>query len=291
MAGGLGRRDAILGEQEVDDFCGRFGAEFRRDGDEDVGAAGKVGGEVEGGGGGEGDRAGGGVRPGRVAGPWSPPAPVRPQSSGSRVSWRSAAGAAASAAGARGRRSNAQRARISASAAGASGKAAKVMAAALAAAETGSPARLCSAGFPRGASAVGDGKVEAAAAAASRPGVETGRAAGEVAPQLKQLAPAEARRSPREAQIAQRRCVGVEAQDFGGGRGALKRQARAQRPGGGRVAAQMRVEEREAGAGGRTADRPPLPFRLPAPRSEPPAAAERCGFPGLSANWPWFGLA
>jgi hypothetical protein len=52
VAGGFGRRDAILGEQEVDDFLGRFGPQFRRDGDEGLGAAIKVGGEVEGRGGG-----------------------------------------------------------------------------------------------------------------------------------------------------------------------------------------------------------------------------------------------
>jgi hypothetical protein len=39
-----------LGEHEVDDFCRRFGAQLRRDSDEDVGAAGEVGGEVESGG-------------------------------------------------------------------------------------------------------------------------------------------------------------------------------------------------------------------------------------------------
>jgi hypothetical protein len=45
-----------LGKQEVDDFLGRFRPEFRRDGDQDLGAAGEVSGEVESGGGGEGGR-------------------------------------------------------------------------------------------------------------------------------------------------------------------------------------------------------------------------------------------
>ena len=46
-----------------------------------------------------------------------------------------------------------------------------------------------------------------------------------------------------EAQVAQRAFVGVEAEDLGASPGALKRQAGAQRPGGGRVAAQEGVEQ------------------------------------------------
>ena len=94
---------AILGQQQVDDFGRRLGAQFRRDGDEGVGAAGEIGGEVEGGGGGQGDRA---ARPhsarrGRralaavchlAAADWDP-----------ELSWRSAAGAGPSASGSRGR--------------------------------------------------------------------------------------------------------------------------------------------------------------------------------------------
>ena len=51
MAGRFGGRDAVLGEQQVDDFLGWFRAQFGRDGNKSVGAAGKVGGEVEGRGG------------------------------------------------------------------------------------------------------------------------------------------------------------------------------------------------------------------------------------------------
>ena len=57
-----------MGEQEVDDFLGRFRPKFGRDGDQNVRAAREIGGEVEGGG--ERDRAG--VWPGWVARPWSP---------------------------------------------------------------------------------------------------------------------------------------------------------------------------------------------------------------------------
>ena len=96
-------------------------------------------------------------------------------------------------------------------------------------------------------------------------GVEAGRPAGELAPQLKQL-----RRGPElvadgEAQVAQRAFVGVEAQDLGGGGGALQRQAGAQRPGGGRVAAQEGVEQREAGAGGEQRIALPCPSARPRP--------------------------
>ena len=122
LAGRFGGRDAILGEQQVDDFRRRFGAQFGRDGDQSVGAAGKIGGEVEGGGGGERDRAGGGVRPGRVAGP-RPPSPRPTSGSGSRIF----VAISGSGRGQRSRmartRSNTQSARISASAAGASGTA------------------------------------------------------------------------------------------------------------------------------------------------------------------------
>jgi hypothetical protein len=44
VAGRFGGRDAILVEHEVDDFLGRFRAEFGRDGDQSVRAAGKIGG-------------------------------------------------------------------------------------------------------------------------------------------------------------------------------------------------------------------------------------------------------
>ena len=102
LAGRFGGGDAILGEQQVDDFCRRFGAQFGRDGEQGVGAARQVGGEIEGGGRGQRDRAGGGVCPGGVAG-------SRPRSrrltagSDPEFWWRSAARAAASAAGWRGR--------------------------------------------------------------------------------------------------------------------------------------------------------------------------------------------
>ena len=96
----FGGRNAILGEQEVDDFLRpvstrSLGATAIRV----FGAAGKIGGEVESGGGGEGDRACGGVWPGWVAWPW-PSRCARPAAgSGPGFSRRSAARAAASAAG------------------------------------------------------------------------------------------------------------------------------------------------------------------------------------------------
>ena len=70
--------------------------------------------------------------------------------------------------------------------------------------------------------------------------VEAGRPAGAIAPQRQKVRRGPERVADGEAQVAQRGCVGVDAQDFGGGRGALQRQAGAQRPGGGRVGAQDR---------------------------------------------------
>ena len=72
-------------------FCCRFRPQFGRDGDQGFGAAGKIGGEVEGGGGGERDRARGGVRPGGLARPWPPSAARRTAEPGPEFSSRSAA--------------------------------------------------------------------------------------------------------------------------------------------------------------------------------------------------------
>ena len=77
-------------------------------------------------------------------------------------------------------------------------------------------------------------------------------------------------------------CVGVEAEDFGASRGALKRQARAQRPGCRRVAAQDSVEQRERQRRRRRGDRPALPFRSPAPRTDAPAERKGLLVQGLS---------
>ena len=56
-----------------------FDAQFGRDGDQGFGAAGKIGGKVEGGGGGERDRARGRVWPGWLAWPWPSTDARRPQ--------------------------------------------------------------------------------------------------------------------------------------------------------------------------------------------------------------------
>ena len=63
----------------------------------------------------------------------------------------------------------------------------------------------------------------------------------------------------------ERAFVGVEAQDLGGGRGALQREAGAQRPGGRRVATQEGVEQREAGAGEEQRIALPCPSARPRP--------------------------
>ena len=229
-----------------------------------VGAAGEIGGEVEGGGGGERDRAGGGVRPGGVAGP-RPPLPRPTSELGSRIF------VAISGSGPRpaqpdgedevehpkgedfgfgrwGVREGGER-----QGGGLGGR--------------GDRIALPCASLQAGCEAVRvrQGQVEPRRRVGEPAGVEAGRPAGEVAPQPEQL-----RRRPElvadgEAQVAQRAFVGVEAQDLGGGRGALKRQAGAQRPGGGRVAAQERVEQREAGAGEEQRIALPCPSARPRP--------------------------
>ena len=176
--------------------------------------------------------------------------------------------------------SNAQSARISAAAAGASGRAQNARAAAFAAAETGSPSPAQA--FRLGCEAVRvHGQVQPRRRVKDPAWVEAGRPAGAIAPERQ-----EGRRGPErvadgEAEVAQRGCVGVEAQDFGGGRGALQRQAGAQRPGGGRIGAQIGVEKASpAPAANSGSPSPALP--LPAPRPGSAPAAERLAVPGFS---------
>ena len=179
-------------------------------------------------------------------------------------------------------RSNTQSARISDEGAGASGKAENVKAAALAAAETGSPCPAhVPAGLPRGRSGW-PGQVERGRRVVDPAGVEAGRAAGEIAPQRQELRRGPERVADGEAQVAQRAFVGVEAQDLGGGGGALKRQAGAQRSGGRRVGAQEGVEKRESGAGGEQRIALPCPSARPRPGWDRPAA-ERLAAPGVFA--------
>ena len=168
-------------------------------------------------------------------------------------------------------RSNTQRARISASAAGASGKAEKAKAAAFAAAETGSPSPVASFQAGREAVRVRRSQVEPRRRGGEPAWRRGGRPGGEVAPQPEQLRCRPEFLADGEAQVAQRAFVGVEAQDLGGGGGALKRQAGAQRPGGGRVAAQKSVEQSEAGAGGEQG------IALPCPAARPRPGGDRRG--------------
>ena len=112
---------------------------------------------------------------------------------------------------------------------------------------------------------VGTARSSRAAAAASRPGSRLGGRPARSRHSLSSFAAGPSGVADGEAQVAQRAFVGVEAQDLGGGGGALKRQARAQRPGGGRVAAQAGVEQGEAGAGGEQRIALPCPSARPRP--------------------------
>ena len=96
-------------------------------------------------------------------------------------------------------------------------------------------------------------------------GVEAGRPAGAIAPQRQEVRRGPERVADCETEVAQRGFVGVEAQDFGRGRGALQREAGAQRPGGRRIGAQTGVEKREPGAGGKQRTALPCPSARPRP--------------------------
>ena len=262
---------------------GRFGAQFGRDGEKGVGAAGKIGGEVEGGGGGQGDRARRrySASRGRLAAPAARPRPTsgrvqdfrRDQRHGPRPAQPEGEDAVE---------------RPKGEDLGVGGRGVREGGKDRGGRLGGGGDRIpCPALFRRlsaRASASARDRSSAAAAAASRRGVEAGRPAGEVAPERRRFAGGRAGVADGEAQVAQSRCVGVEAQDFGRGRGAPERQTRAERAGGGRIVAQKRVEQGEAGAGGEQGIAP-LPFRSPAPRLGSAPAAGTFAFPGFSPWW------
>ena len=137
----------------------------------------EIGGEVEGGGGGERDRARGGVWPGRVAGPRPPPSPVRPQAGIQDFRGDQRHGPRPAQPDGEDDVERPEREDFGFGGRGVREGGERQAAAALAAAETGSPspARLqafCEAVRVRRA------RSRRAAAAAIRPGVEAGRPAG-----------------------------------------------------------------------------------------------------------------
>ena len=182
----------------------------------------EIGGEVEGGGGGERDRACGGVWPGGVARPWPSsrarqaqgriqdfrrdqrhgPRPAQPNGDDDIEHpkredlgwgrWGVREGGEGQGGGLCGRRN-----RIALPC-----------------------ASLQAAARPLGSTA----RSSRAAAAKIRLGSRLGGRLGDVAPERQELCRRSERVADGEAEVAQRGCVGVEAQDFGAGRGALQRE-------------------------------------------------------------------
>ena len=250
----------------------------------------EIGGEVEGGGGGERDRARGGVWPGWVARPWS--------SSGARQSAGSDPGFSTAISGTgRGQRSrmamtmsNAQSAkdfgwgrwgvrdggeRQGGGFCGRRNRIALPCASLQACCEA---VRVHSQVEPRRCVEIRPGSRLGGRPAPSRQSDRRFAAGPSGSPTAK-------RRSRSAAASALRRRI------LARGRGALQREAGAQRPGGGRIGAQECVEQREPGAGGKQGTRPPLPFRSPAPRPGSAPAAERLAVPGFSPGSPWLARA
>ena len=240
--GRLRRARRNLGQQQVDDFLAPVSTAVWARRQQGFRSGEKLGGEVEGGGGGQRGRPRGGFGQAGSPGLAAPPS-VRPQS-------RSRILVAISGSGPRPAQPDGDghverpKGEDSAAAAGASGKTEEAKAAALAAAETGSssPAHAFS---PREAV-----RVRRPGRARRRVEIRPGSRLGGRPASSRHSAESAGRAGRRgEAQIAQRALVRVEAQDLGGCGGALKRKAGAERAGGGRIAAQEGVEEREAGAG------------------------------------------
>jgi hypothetical protein len=253
-----------LAEQKVDDFGRRFRPEFGRDGDQNVRAAGKIGGEVESGGGGERDRARGGVRPRGVAWPWSSsgargskgriqdfhsdqrngPRPAQPKGEGDVEHpkrqnfgggrWGVREGAERQGGGLDGRRN---RIALPCASLQAQGEAVRVR----------------------------QNEVQPRRGVENPGGVEAGRPAGAIAPEREEVRGRPERVASCEAQVAERGFVGVDAQDFCASRGALQRQASAQRPGGGRLDAEEGVKQSEPSACGKQRIALPCPSARPRP--------------------------
>ena len=191
-----------MGEQEVDDFRGRFRAQFGRDGEQGFGAAGEIGGEVEGGGGGQRDRARGGIRPGWLAGP-RPPAAVGTAGSGqnSRRDQRQGPGPAQP-----DREDEVEHPKGEDFGFGRWGVREGGKRQGRALARRGDRIALPCASLQAGCEAVRvrQSQVERGRRGGEPAGVEAGRPAGEVAPQLKQLARRDRRRRRRSAGRAAR---------------------------------------------------------------------------------------
>ena len=96
-------------------------------------------------------------------------------------------------------------------------------------------------------------------------GVERRWLAGQIAPEVQQSRGRHSFLSRCEAKIAERRRVGPQTQHSRACGCRLQREALAQRAGGGRVAAQMRVEQSEPGAGGKQRIAVPCPSARPRP--------------------------
>ena len=176
--------------------------------------------------------------------------------------------------------SNTQSARISASAAGASGKAENTRAAALAGRRN--RIALPCASLQAGCEAVRvHGQVEPRRRGGEPGGVEAGRPAGERrataeagSPRAPSSSPTAKRRSRSAPSSALRRRILAEAAALCSAR--RERSAPAAGGSARRKASRTRARRRR-----RTADRPPLPFRSPAPRPGSAPAAERLAVPGF----------
>ena len=245
------------------------------------GAAGEIGGKVEGGGGGERDRARGGVWPGWVARPWPSSCARRPQGRDPGFSSRSAARAAASAAGWRGRGRTPKGRGFRLRPLGRPGRRRAPGRRRSRPPRPDRPPLRKPSGWMRGRSGLAEPGRAAPPRRRIRPGSRLG---GRPAPSRHSErrfaagpsgSPTAKRRSRSAASSALRRRILAEA-------AALCSASRARSaPAAGGSARRISVEKREAGAGGKQRIALPCPSARPRPGRDRPAA-ERLAVPGFS---------
>ena len=248
-----------------------------------VGAAGKIGGEVEGGGGGERDRACGGVWPGWVARPRPSAGARRPQGRVQDFHRDQRHGPRPAEPDGEDDVEQPKARRFRLRPLGRPGRRRTPGRRPLRPRRPDRPPLRKPSGSRRGRSGP-QARSSRAAASRIRPGSRLGGRPAR-SRHSEEVRRGPARVADGEAEVAQRGFVGVEAQDFGRSRGALQREAGAQRPGGRRLGAQnrRRASASPAPAANRGSPSPALPLAR-AQAGIGAGGGKACAVPRVSAG-------